>query len=77
MSENPFGNRSEDEVLASTCGFQRYRGRTWNEVVDMDPSYVIWLGENGKLAADEAFLVELAYEAEGDDENEDYREYYY
>jgi hypothetical protein len=36
----------EAKVDSGVVGFGQYRNKTWNDVADMNPSYIVWCFEN-------------------------------
>lgn len=71
---NPFlsDSRSNDEVLDSKCRFKKHKDEVWRDVVQRDPDYIIWLGDEGHLEEDEMFMQDLAEERMEEDDYEEY-----
>lgn len=37
-----------EDLINQTIGFGKYKGKTWDEVSDIDPDYVLWAVDNVK-----------------------------
>ena len=37
-----------EDLINQTITFGKYKGKTWDEVSDIDPSYVLWAVDNVK-----------------------------
>lgn len=48
LDEGESVNKSPEEVRSYQVGFGRYANRTLGEILDQDPSYVLWLSENAR-----------------------------
>lgn len=62
---------SYEDLINQTVSFGKYKGKTWDEISDIDPRYVLWASDNVKgVKLPQSFID--AVEMDLRDREEDY-----